>query len=220
MTVIAWDGKFLAVDKQINNGESKFSGTKIKRLEDGTLLAWNGIIDAGNILVDWYENGADKEKFPFKVEDKALADLVVVSPEGKVFCYCQSAFPHTFDSPFMAWGIGRDAAMGAMEMGSGAILAVKIASKYVDGCGFGVDYFDVQRIDTVKINRVPSPDKRGSTLTTLRKVYSALIHQVADHRECPSCRETIFLEDQTQREALEASKKIKSLAEEYASGKR
>jgi ATP-dependent protease HslVU (ClpYQ) peptidase subunit len=140
MTVIAWDGKILAADRQINVGETKYESSKIKRLSNGDIVAWCGCIDAGLILCDWYEQGTD---FPFDVKDQALTDLVVVT-KRQCFTYCQSPHPHKIESKFMAWGAGSDFAIGAMAMGATAREAVKIASKHCSACGMGIDWYEAK----------------------------------------------------------------------------
>lgn len=87
MTVVAWDGKSLAVDKQATCADMRMTTTKACRLQQGDVVA-----------------------------------LV-------------------FDR-FMAWGSGRDFAMGAMEMGASAYRAVEVAIRHSTGCGYGIDLFD------------------------------------------------------------------------------
>lgn len=143
MTVIAWDGKIFAIDKQINHGSTKRPAHKCEKLNDGTIIAWSGAIDAGLILANWYKNGSIEKNFPFDVKDDALADLVVVKPDGECFAYCQSPHKLKYDSPFIAWGSGMEIAMAVMDLGHTAIEAVEMACKYNDGCGFGMDVFEV-----------------------------------------------------------------------------
>lgn len=144
MTVIAWDGKILAADRQINTGELKHAGTKIKRLDTGEVAAWNGIIDAGLILLDWYENGARPKDFPFDPKDEAMTDLVIASANG-VKWYCQSPHPHHTSDGVMAWGSGALAASAILRTGAGAIRAVEITCEVSNSCGLGVDYYEVSR---------------------------------------------------------------------------
>lgn len=142
MTVIAWDGKTLAVDKQITCGDFAVSGTKIRQLEDGTILAWGGHIDTGLIVAEWYEKGADPEKFPIsRTEDDVWGELIVVTPERLCFGYCQGHVPTSYNYP-MAWGgPGRYAAMAAMLCGRSATVAIEITNQICADCGFGVDYY-------------------------------------------------------------------------------
>ena len=157
MTIIAWDTRTIAADKQINCGDAKYPGSKCRQLEDGTILAWAGCIDAGLILAQWYEDGADPEKFPFDVKDKALADLIVVTPDGRCFSYCQAPYPveHT---AFAAWGSSIQAALCCMELGAGAVKAVEVVSKYSTGCGFGVDSYRAITSEMFKRGPVEKPE--------------------------------------------------------------
>jgi len=45
---------------------------------------------------------------------------------------------------FMAWGSGRDYAMGAMEMGADARRAVEVTNVHSTDCGFGVEAYDLE----------------------------------------------------------------------------
>jgi len=138
LTIIAFDGKTLACDRQITAGDIKYQGTKWKTLADGTVAAWAGGIDAALLLVDWYENGADPEDFPFSVEDEPHCDLIIWDKPNSVKVYCQCHIPTVFDQP-MAWGSGATAGLTALKLGTNAKTAVVIASEVCMGCGMGVD---------------------------------------------------------------------------------
>lgn len=146
MTVIAYRDGILAADRQINCGDAKYPGSKIKRLADGTVIAWAGLCDAGRIMAEWYENGAFPDKFPLgDAHDEALSDLIVACPGKPVAVYCQGPYPNLVLHEFAAWGNGAIAAMAAMQCGKSAAEAVVITSMWCRGCGFGVDFFEIQR---------------------------------------------------------------------------
>jgi ATP-dependent protease HslVU (ClpYQ) peptidase subunit len=48
------------------------------------------------------------------------------------------------EDPFMAWGSGRDFALGAMAMGATAREAVAVACRFNVYCGNGIDAFDLK----------------------------------------------------------------------------
>jgi hypothetical protein len=142
MTVIAWDGKTLAADRQINVGEMKYRSSKIEKLDNGEVIAWNGCIDAGLVLAQWYKDGADPKKFPYDPKDNAMTDLVVADSSG-VRAYCQSPHPHIPDGP-MAWGSGALAAKAALKMGGNAVTAVSVTCDVSNSCGMGIEHYTVR----------------------------------------------------------------------------
>lgn len=146
MTVVAWDGKILAADRIRTYGDMLATGTKIKRLDDGSIIAMTADIINGQRMMKWYAAGAKKEKYPKTDKDGGFALLIVADKNG-----CRSYYSDRDEEPvevedsFFAWGVGREAAIGALEMGADAVRAVEVASKWVAGCGRGVDYFEVKK---------------------------------------------------------------------------
>lgn len=143
MTVIAWDGHVLAADKQATYGDTKRTTTKIFRVNDSEVIALCGSIGAALVLLDWYKSGAQKESWPQQLQDSDdWAQLIIAAANGVRF-YDRRPYFQMLEDPFMAWGLGNEFALGALSMGASAIQAVEIASKWCEGCGMGVDYFQV-----------------------------------------------------------------------------
>jgi len=139
MTVIAWDGKTLAADKQsVSNGKRSLAQKII--IEKGIIFAISGCIEHFQPLREWYLNGCDVEKYPKFQTTDSWSRLVVV--ENKV-CYWFESQPYKVQvlDEFTAFGSGRDYALGAMAMGADAEKAVLIANMFDIDCGFGVDGF-------------------------------------------------------------------------------
>lgn len=154
MSVVVWDGKTLAADRQATNAGLRRRVSKMKQLADGTILAFVGKQDTGLALLKWYEEGHQADKFPASQKDKDdWSSMIVVQPNGTVFVYEQWGEPiETFDE-YMAWGSGRDFAIGAMAMGADAKRAVEIASQFSTDCGMGVEAFEFAApLSLVKIN--------------------------------------------------------------------
>lgn len=63
VSVIAWDGRTLAADKQATSNGVRFTTTKIRRLPSGDVLAWTGDEDHAHMVAKWYEDGADPGKW-------------------------------------------------------------------------------------------------------------------------------------------------------------
>lgn len=140
MSVIVWDGKSLAADRQNTNSDLALECTKIQRINSSTVVAYIGDRCEGIALVHWFQDGAITADWPaFQRHDNW--SRLVVAKRGKVFSYEHVAEIIPVTSEFEAWGSGRDFAIGALEMGADARKAVEIANQYNIYCGFGVDVF-------------------------------------------------------------------------------
>lgn len=144
MSVVVWDGKTLAADKQASNGNLRRRGKKIWRHGD-ILIAGTGTLTDIEEMRDWILGGMDKEKFP--ANDKRDCTLVVVNRSGTLLRFEDSPFPLCYEEDVFAEGSGRDFAYGAMAMGADAAQAVEIASRYDISCGCGVDTLTFEDCD-------------------------------------------------------------------------
>lgn len=141
MTTIAWDGKTLAVDRMGVASDVPKVVTKLKVLESANgreVLAVTGCITGSLIMMDWYKNGADPEKWPKIQETDDWCRMVVATRDG-VFEYERHPVKIALEERFYAWGGGREVALGALAMGATAEQAVLIASKFDTNTGYGVD---------------------------------------------------------------------------------
>ena len=144
MSVIAWDRKTLAADKQGTRGDIAERLTKIVKINTGEVVAWCGGNDQGLLLLQWYKDGAKPETWPKFQEGENWSRMVIVKPGGIVGTYeKQPVMQPCEEEPFMAWGSGAELAIGAMAMGASARQAVEIAGRFSASCGLGVDAFDV-----------------------------------------------------------------------------
>jgi hypothetical protein len=141
MTVIAWDGKTLAADKQTTDAGLRRTTTKLRRAKSGELLASTGASGMCRELMDWWEAGAQKSDFPDK-EDKC--HLVVVRQDRTVVFYSGSPAPIHTEERFTAFGSGRDYAIAAMHLGRSAREAVELACLYESSCGSGIDTLELE----------------------------------------------------------------------------
>ncbi len=82
MSVIVWDGRTLAADKQATNSGLRRTTSKMRRLSDGTVLAWSGDEGVGRILAAWYEAGADTRNWPACQDKDHWTLLVIAKPDG------------------------------------------------------------------------------------------------------------------------------------------
>ena len=144
MSVVAWDGKTLAADRQAGCAGLRIETRKIWRQEDGTVLAFTGSIDSMMMLLRWYREGAKVEQWPASQARKDWTRLIVVKPNLTINVYERYPEPEIVIYAPTAWGAGRDYAIGAMAMGADARKAVEVTNQFSESCGFGVDAFDVR----------------------------------------------------------------------------
>lgn len=138
MSVIVWDGKTLAADKQASSGNLIRTQTKIFRHGD-LLIGGAGTTTSVEALRNWVLGGCDPEKFPKLPTDAGHTDLWVINRNGVIRKFEDSPFPVSYDDKVFAEGSGRDFAYGAMAMGADAVTAVKVAIRYDKHCGGGID---------------------------------------------------------------------------------
>ena len=145
MSVIAWDGKTIAADRQATYADVKESACKIKKLSNGDIVAFTGNLSKAMSLVKWYEDGASSKKYPKFQESDDWIRFVIFRKDGKILFYESTSEPIEAYEDKLAYGCGRDLALGAMAMGADAITAVNVACKYSVYCGMGVDSFEFKR---------------------------------------------------------------------------
>jgi len=133
MSVVAFDGKSVAADKQASFGNIKLTVNKLFHHFD-EVLSFVGDSEEGLMMINWYKN-KETQEFPKFKEYKTT--LLVFSKEGYKY-YELTDTPQTTETPFIAFGSGRDFAMGAMAAGADAEHAVGIACNYDINCGLGV----------------------------------------------------------------------------------
>lgn len=142
MTTIAWDGKTLAADKQASVAEMRAKVTKIRRLDSGDIVAFTGSYDYGMALAKLYEEGDLLTNWPaFQADKDNWTRLIVVNKHG-LRVYERLPVALWFEEPFIAFGSGRDYAMGAMARGATAREAVLVANQFCIDSGLGVDSFE------------------------------------------------------------------------------
>lgn len=142
MTIIAWDGKTLAADKQATSGGYTYRTKKIYRVKDG-LAAFSGHADTGRAMLEWYKNGAVINEFPKYQDDKEIWSPLTIFKKNGIFRYERTPHPIKVLEKKYAFGSGRDYAIAAMYCGKTAKEAVLIASKFDENCGLGVDSLEL-----------------------------------------------------------------------------
>ena len=149
MTVIAWDGKIIAADRQSTYGGLKKCATKLFKHED-SILGIAGTDCSGLMLIEWFKQGAYPEEWPKCQEhDDHWANLIVAKKESIGFYSLYPALILIEDSA-TAWGAGQDFAMGAMKMRANAIEAVTVTCELSDSCGCGIDAYDLSNMEKIR----------------------------------------------------------------------
>ncbi len=144
MTVIAWDGKTLAADKQMGMAYPR-RVTKIRRLASGELVGVTGNFDQGLVLISWYEAGADPSSFPaFQADHEKNSELIIVRTDGVVCSLSNQPVAMPLENTQHAVGSGRDFAAAAMYLGCDARRAVEITIALAGDCGVGIDTLELE----------------------------------------------------------------------------
>jgi ATP-dependent protease HslVU (ClpYQ) peptidase subunit len=140
MTVIVWDGKTLAADKQATIGDLRRTTCKIIQWR-GHLCAFAGHTAVGLLLFEWWKNGQKPGEFPrdLQMDDEKATSFWVITPKRETYSWEFTHVPIRVYDEKWAFGSGRDLAIGAMEMGADARRAVEVASKHNVACGGGID---------------------------------------------------------------------------------
>jgi ATP-dependent protease HslVU (ClpYQ) peptidase subunit len=140
MTVVAWDGRTLAADKQSTASSCKAAVRKLRRI-NGCLVGGSGCGAAIMEHMAWLERGAHVEDFPQRLRsDDVPSILLVIDPAGRILSYENGPYPIEMCGSFFAIGGGRDFAIAAMDLGFNAIVACEVAGRHSNGCGMGVDW--------------------------------------------------------------------------------
>jgi hypothetical protein len=134
MTTIAYDGNTLASDSLSCCGFKEQSPARKIYEREKQYIAGSGLVGAIKRWIEWYDDGADHDKFPDLKDD--LGGIFIVDKETKLLQVWGAGYPY----PVVDWnlkpnalGSGEQFAMGALLAGANAEQAVIIASKLDTG---------------------------------------------------------------------------------------
>lgn len=138
MTVIAWDGKAMAADRMRLVDGTPMPACKVfkVRSSDGRqfLVGCAGDSWDATQFLKWMRSQADKDK-PAPSSLYAL----VIDEKRRIWLAAEKLIYHEVTLPFFAVGSGSNYAIGAMAAGKSARQAVRIAARFDNKCGLGVD---------------------------------------------------------------------------------
>jgi ATP-dependent protease HslVU (ClpYQ) peptidase subunit len=175
MTVIVWDGETLAADKQATENGVLHTITKIRKVAKGKYKGWllgnAGSAASGQMMMDWFEVGADPRTFPYENQktEGLCAYLIAISPQGVIHRYEHLPIPIIFEDEFYAIGSGKDMAIGALAMGADAATAVQVVCTYETDCGVGIDVLPLKEKQRARAGSKGKTDKAGDETGRIRK---------------------------------------------------
>jgi hypothetical protein len=136
VTVIAWDGKTLAADRQADTDGYAYSVTKIFDCGD-MLVGIAGHFARGTAMMEWLRNGKEGA-FPEEKNDDWCM-LLVVYRDGRIERYESRPLPILVEERIHSAGSGREFAMMALHLGLSAKEAVEKTCELSNQCGGGID---------------------------------------------------------------------------------
>jgi ATP-dependent protease HslVU (ClpYQ) peptidase subunit len=146
MTVIAWDGRYVAADSLVCYGSTRGAGP-VKKIRTTAKAAY-ALTGHGALfdpMIEWIENGAKPDDKP-SCGDNYSDTLILQFLDGKCYGYRVSLpYPDELIAPD-AWGAGADFAIGAMEAGKNAAEAVEIAIRRETYTGGPVEFIDLHEL--------------------------------------------------------------------------
>ena len=152
MSVVAWDGRYLVADRMAECAGATYQVSKliVVEVQDKKIgIAATGEFDGIGPLVDWFVSGKPTDKWPSAQQTSDKWTRLIVVEDGKLHWYERTPYALGTTSPFMAFGAGRDFALGAMDvlyaqggLEGAAILAVKATNMHCNSTGKGKTIFD------------------------------------------------------------------------------
>jgi len=143
MSVVVWDGHSVAADKRACIAGAAMTTTKLWRQPDGIILATTGEMGFGLAAIQWWKSGANHKEWPPFQSTDDWARVLIFEPGQRPYGFERQPVRQVVEDGFMAWGSGREFALGALAMGATARRAVEIACQFNVDCGNGIDEFEV-----------------------------------------------------------------------------
>lgn len=156
MSVVVWDGKTLAADRQVSDGAMVRTTTKIRAIKTGKfkgyLIGAVGATATANLLMDWFEAGANPSHFPYEYakSPELGASLIAITQDKEIWRFDHLPVPIIMEDEEYATGSGREFAYGAMSMGADAVQACEVACTHSTECGVAIDSIEWRKINARK----------------------------------------------------------------------
>lgn len=149
MTTVAFDGRTMAADKQMNTGGMKHPVARSK-IRGGdyhgmpAVFGGAGTTVYSDAVIDWLMSGMPDEHKP-EMPEAPDSFTVVVATEAGVYEYIDSLRPIPLGQIKWAFGTGAEYAFGAMDAGANAKRAVEIACGRDVNSGLGIDSITLRK---------------------------------------------------------------------------
>jgi len=151
MTVIAYDGKSLAVDRRYCYGHMCYGGNKINHVGNYAVVCAGNLSDAF-LFLEWFtaQSKSKKKEWPFGGEDADEHDmsaLVFNKKTGELDVYSDDSngYPERITAPFYAEGSGKMFAMAFLSTGMSAKEAVLKTADLCHTTGHGCDEVTINK---------------------------------------------------------------------------
>lgn len=144
MTLVVADPASMSLwaDTQITAGRWRdYTGSKLVRLDDGSLAGWSGDVRLAMPIVRWLRQGGDPDAAP---DDWSDTDAVRLLPDGTVLYY-EGPVPHVVTSGEFSIGSGGALFRAARMAGASIERAFEIVFDIDTGCGGTVERMVVSK---------------------------------------------------------------------------
>lgn len=136
MTTIAYRSGVLAADTSISRGGSHMGAIqKIVRRDDGAMAGIVGVAALQGPFFAWFLAGEEGERPTVPNDGDICATGMIFRPGGVVEIYEYGGHYAFTPDPYVAFGSGRDAALGAMFAGADPETAIRAAIVHDHGTG-------------------------------------------------------------------------------------
>lgn len=127
MTTVVYRNGVLASDSGVyDRGVRCGAAQKAARSPNGWVGGVTGCLGDCSTFLDWLKSGMEGEAPAFKDED---SEAILVSPSGAIEWLGHGGKRFPIEAEYYALGSGFAVAMGAMEAGADAVLAIHVACK-------------------------------------------------------------------------------------------
>jgi hypothetical protein len=145
LTVIAYDGKYVAADTLITGDSGMWHRTRKLDIHGTQVLATVGAADHGEALMIWFKDGCNPAAFPHSTQQKD-AYLYVFEWSKPVICFQTWPAPIVFPVTCFTAGTGGEIARAAMWLDRDARQACDVAIELNIYCGGDIEYVDLEKL--------------------------------------------------------------------------
>lgn len=146
MTCISWDGRHVMADSMATNGAKNIGGVDKLVVRGDHVFGLTGAAALFDPMIGWYIAGADPLTIPKGRDAADDATLFVFNENRAAFYKTELPYAEDFRACPMAWGIGAEFVLGALDAGADLKTAMEIAIKRSVWLGGPVQIIDLQSL--------------------------------------------------------------------------